>query len=110
MNTTFTKFFPFSASRSSGARVPGHNYVLGVTTSVPKESQETELVRRIEESLIRKIHTRDLADVDFLRPVPEGDEGLLRAFWPVVEASVVPAKLLVLTLERDRRTTTTLSA
>jgi hypothetical protein len=109
MKALCTKFFHFSASFSKGERVIGHNYVLGVTFSAQREDAERGLVEKIEASLVREMASRDLGDVGFLKGVAMEDETLLGAFWPRAEKALAPVVLESLSLERDRRTVTTLS-
>lgn len=105
-----TKYFNFSASFSRGAKVYGHNYLLGVTTAALDELSETGLESRIHQALIQKLESRDLGmHVDFLKGVEISDANLLKAFWPVIESAIRPVGLKRLTLQRDERTQTELN-
>ena len=107
---TLTKSYAFSASYSSGPRVIAHNYRLEATFDGLQEDAEPELDQKIQNTLIQKIHSRDLGkDVDFLRGKTLSDTILLGAFWPVLSQIVLPATLRSLTLERDARTRWTLT-
>ena len=109
MDAAFTKFFPFSASRESGGRVFGHNYVLGVTVDAPEEAVERRFVTAVEKDLIHQLESHDLGlDVAFLKGNETSDRELLRAFWPIVQKAAGPLKIRSLSLERDRWTLTTL--
>ncbi|HTL71073.1 MAG TPA: hypothetical protein VL404_07265 [Candidatus Eisenbacteria bacterium] len=111
MDAAFTKYFPFSASRESGGRVFGHNFVLGVTVDAPAEGEpERRFVSAVETGLISRLDSRDLGlDVDFLKGLPTADGPLLCAFWPIVEKAAAPLRLRALSLERDKRTLSTLT-
>jgi hypothetical protein len=108
MKTLFTKHFHFSASFSKGERVIGHNYVLGVTFPAQHEDAERVLVDKIE-ALVRPMESRDLGtDVEFFKGADIDDQTLLKIFWPLAERAIAPVSLESLSLERDRRTMTTL--
>lgn len=110
MKITFTKRFYFSASFSNGGRVYGHNYTLGVTTDAMDENFEIEFEKKIEDSLIKKLQTRDLGlDVDFLKGAHINDANLLKIFWGILKKEIQPAPLYSLSLERDGRTQTVMS-
>ena len=110
MKALFTKYFPFSASFFRGEKVIGHNYVLGVTFPAQREDAELLLVEKIEASLVREMASRDLGtDVGFLKGIALDDRALLDAIWPRAERAIAPVPLESLSLERDRRTITTLS-
>lgn len=109
MKSLFTKYFHFSASFSRGERVIGHNYVLGVTFPPQEEDAERALVEKIEASLLKEVASRDFADVAFLRGINPDDRALLEAFWPRAEKALAPVPLEALSLERDKRSVTTLS-
>lgn len=107
---TLTKSYDFSASYSSGDRVIAHNYRLTADFKNIPEALERDLDAKIQNVLIRKVHSRDLGqDVDFLRGISLSDTALLKAFWPLIATSAVPGKLLSLSLERDARTRWTLT-
>ncbi len=109
MKAFFTKKFHFSASFSRGEKVIGHNYVLGVTFPAQAEDAEPGLVDRLE-ALVRPMESRDLGTgVEFLKGVPIDDHSLLKTLWPLAERAIAPVPLESLSLERDRRTVTTLS-
>ena len=109
MDVQLTKYFSFSASRESGGRVFGHNFILGVTVDAAGEDAERRLVHSVETGLIRTLESRDLGlDVELLKGGPTSDAELLSAFRPVLEKAAAPQKLRRLTLERDKRTITTL--
>ena len=109
MSATFTKIFEFSASHSRDGRVLGHNYVLRFVFLASDVSVEEGLTEKIEIALIRKLHSRDLGDVDFLKHTAINDLALLRAFWPIALEATRPAQLHSLCLERDRVTQWTLT-
>ena len=110
MKATVTKIFEFSASHSQGGRVLGHNYVLRATFHAVEPSAENGLSEKIDNALIKKIHSRDLGEVDFLKNTPPEDLPLLRSFWVVITQATRPAQLESLRLERDRRTQWTLAS
>lgn len=103
MKTVLTKIFDFSASHSQDQKVFGHNYRLSVTVEDPDGSVEALIQPRVESTLIRHLHSRDLTQhVDFLKGMPITGPDLLRVFWPRVEDACRPARLLRLRLERDK--------
>ncbi len=107
---TLTKSYAFSASYSSGPRVVSHNYRLEAVFDGVLESQEPALDRKIQDGLIRKIHSQDLGQhVDFLRGKALSETVLLEAFWNFVSELVRPASLKALSIERDGRTRWTLT-
>ena len=109
MRYSFTKHFPFSASHESSGKIIGHNYVLGVTVAgAPGRTEEEALERGVRETLIGRLESRDLGlHVDFLKGKDITDENLLRAFADLL-SNHLKQTLVCLTLERDRRTVTTL--
>lgn len=105
-----SKRFPFSSSFSRDGKVYGYNYSLHLLTDAVSPAEESALEARISEELIRHIHSRDLSsDVDFLKGVAITDENLLKVFWGIVQKAIHPHRLRALTLERDSRTSLTLS-
>ena len=111
MVVTLTKTFQFSASFTDGDGVAGHNYTLRATFRAPDERVEEGLDEKVESSLIKKLHSKDLGEhVDFLKGVSLNDPNLLKTFWSVLEPAVRPAVLRSLSLERDRKTAWTLAA
>jgi hypothetical protein len=106
VRTVFTRYFPFSASRRSGPKILGHNYVLGVTVRPLSEAAEAALDAAVEESLMKHLRSRDLTDgVAFLAGQPSDDASLLEAFWRRLEPALAPVELLGLTLQREGRLT-----
>jgi hypothetical protein len=72
--------------------------------------EESALEAQVWEELIRHVHSRDLSSgVDFLKGVTITDENLLNVFWGIVQKAIHPHRLRALTLERDSRTSYTLS-
>ena len=111
MKTTVTKSFEFSASYSDAGKVFGHNYVLRATFHSQDATVEHGLSEKIENSLIQKMHSRDLGqDVEFLKNTPPNDLSRLRVFWGVIAEATRPAQLVSLCLERDRRTQWTIAS
>lgn len=105
-----SKRFPFSSSFSRDGKVFGYNYTLHLLTDVLSPEEESGLEDRVSQALIRHIHSRDLSSgVDFLKGVTITDENLLKAFWGIVQQAIDPHRLRALTLERDSRTSLTLS-
>ena len=101
----WTKIFHFSASFSKGTEVRGHNFTLAVTAEYAGGMDEAAAEKKIEDGLIRKIHSRDLSlHVDFLKNTEINDLNLLKAFLPIVSWEIAPLKLHSLALERDSRT------
>ncbi len=109
-NLSLTKSFEFSASYCLGNRVVAHNYRLEATFQNLLEPSAAELELKIQNTLIQKIHSRDLGqDVDFLRGVSLSEISLLKAFWPLIAKTVKPAVLTALSLESDSHTRWTLT-
>jgi len=105
MKILLTKIFYFSASHSQAGKIFGHNYALGVTTRVVDQDSERLLEEKVNGSLIRRIHSRDLGlHVDFLKEVAINDQNLLEVFWKILERDMRPLILLKLTLAKDERT------
>ncbi len=105
----WTKSFHFSASFVRDGRVYGHNFNLLVTLRHADGMDESAVEKTIEESLIQKIHSRDLSThVDFLKNIPITDLNLLTAFDKIISSLISPLKLHSLALERDSRTRFTL--
>ncbi len=110
MRSTLTKSYEFSASYSSGSRVKAHNYRLVATFENIPESLGPELDLKIQNTVIQKVHSRDLGlDVDFLQGVSLSDVSLLKAFWPLIVDAAKPVPLTALSLECDRHTRWTLT-
>jgi len=67
--------------------------------------------KKIEESLIKKLDSRDLGlHVDFLKGAALNDANLLRIFWGIIKKEIRPAALYSLSLERDGRTKTVMAS
>ena len=110
MKTTLTRHYPFSASFERGGRVIGHNYRLSVTVDCVDEAREALLDKRIHDTLISKVSSRDLTlHVDFLKDIPITDQSLLRTFWDLLEKELSDHKLHRLVLRRNDLVETTLS-
>ncbi|MBI4432027.1 MAG: hypothetical protein HY592_00895 [Candidatus Omnitrophica bacterium] len=108
---TLTKSFSFSASFARDGKIYGHNYTLEITIDHLSFPDETAMTERVEESLIKKLQSRDLGlHVDFLKGIEIDEKNLLARFWPIVEKAVSPARLYSATLRRDSRTQVTLHA
>jgi 6-pyruvoyl-tetrahydropterin synthase len=109
MKFEFAKSFYFSASFSREGKVFGHNYALTVSMDCPDEKRRFLIENKIQESLIQKIHSRDLGlHVDFLKGVELTEENLLKIFWSLIEKNIHPVILRSLSLEKDSRTKLTL--
>jgi 6-pyruvoyl-tetrahydropterin synthase len=110
MQVHLTKRFFFSASYSRAARVHAHNYTLGVTVTLPDEDyDESFLEARVRETLVDKVHSRDLGlHVDFLKGCSITELSLVTVFWGIVKKAVAPAELVSLTLEKDKTSQWTL--
>lgn len=105
-----SKRFPFSSSFSRDGKVYGYNYTLLIVTDAMTPEEESGLEARVSEGLIRRVHSRDLSSgVDFLKGVTITDENLLKVFWGRVQQAITPHRLRALTLERDGRTSLTIS-
>ena len=105
MKALWTKLFYFSASFSRGDKVYGHNYTLSVTVHFSETLSEDGVEKKINDSLIQKIHSRDLGlDVDFLRKTEITDFNLLKNFSKIISTAIKPAKLHSLSLDHDSRT------
>lgn len=110
VKAVFTKVFDFSASYSSGPKVLASNYRLAVTTRFLDDTGEALLEKKIRESLIQKIHSRDLSlHVDFLKGETLTEPRLVQIFWKKIEEAIAPEPLLALSLERDNQNKFTLS-
>lgn len=104
MKARLTRFFPFSASRTEGLTVLGHNYTLGVTVEASTPVEEAPLIRKVEDSLLSHVKSRDLSEgVEFLRGKETDDISLLREFWQRLEPAVKPLTLVRLSLAREGR-------
>ena len=111
MTSFLTKSYEFSASYSEADKVVGHNYVLRATFEACGDGTEETLDKKIQDALIKKIHSSDLGQhVDFLKNKQITDLSLLRSFWPLVAQAALPARLERLSLERDRTTQWALTA
>ena len=108
MQLELKKAFAFSACYTVGARALGRNYTLSITLPALDESQERDFERLVEQTLISKLHTRDIEQVSFLKGVPRNDADFLKVFWQVLSEPLAHYKPLRLELERDSRTRTTL--
>ena len=109
MDAELTKSFAFSASYRSGARSVGANYILSVSLPALDGAAEKEFEGAVQDSLISKLHARDLSEnVDFLRGAEMTDAGLLRAFWAVLAGPLAHHRVRRLALQRDARTVTIL--
>ncbi len=109
MKVTLTKTYAFSVCYSKGARMLGQNYRLRVTVDAIDEASEKDLDRRVHDSLISNIHTRDLADVPFLRDVQREDGALLHALSDRLGSVLKNHTLRQMILVRDERAETCLS-
>lgn len=110
MVLSLSKRFPFSSSFSRDGKVYGYNYVLHLVTDAMTPEEEKNFESRILDGLIGHVHSRDLSsNVDFLKGLTITDENLLKAFWGVIQREIKPHRLRSLTLERDSRTSLTLS-
>lgn len=110
MKAVLTKVFHFSASYEKNHKIFASNYRLGVTTSALDESDEADFEKKIQESLIQKIHSRDLGlHVDFLKSVAITETALLQIFSERIKNTIAPLPLFALSLERDDCSKITLS-
>ncbi len=110
MRSVFTKVFDFSASYESGGKILASNYRLAVTTRFLDEGGEARFEKKILESLIQKIHSRDLSlHVDFLKGEALTESRLIEIFWKRIEQAIAPEPLLELSLQRDNQNKFTLS-
>ena len=110
MALRLSKRFLFSSSFSRDDKVYGYNYTLHLVTDAMSPEDESALESRVQEGLIRHVHSRDLTiHVDFLKDVTITDENLLKVFWGILQKEIMPHYLRSLTLERDSRTSLTLS-
>ena len=111
MTSFLTKSYEFSASYSEVDKVVGHNYVLRATFETSGDDAGEALDKKIQDTLIKKIHSSDLGQhVDFLKNKKITDLTLLKTFWPLVAQAALPARLERLCLERDRTTQWALTA
>ena len=111
MKTTLTKYFRFSASYQDRHKITGHNYILGVTTQALSRDEELTLQAKVEEALIKKLDSKDFGlDVDFLKGVEISDQRLLEIFWGILEKTLLPKPLEVLSLQRNEATLVSLFA
>lgn len=95
--------FNFSVSFSNGGKVTGHNYSLAVTTDCLSDEEEKTFIRRINETLISKIHSRDLSLMNFLDGKPITERGLLEKFYKIIKTGAEPFEIHGLELQRDSR-------
>ena len=110
MKAVLTKVFHFSASYEKDHKIFASNYRLGVTTAALDESEEAVFEKKIQESLIQEIHSRDLSlHVDFLKGKRVTEHQLLQSFADRIKKEIAPWPLFSLSLERDERTKITLS-
>ena len=106
---TVTKLFRFSSSFERNEKIHGRNYTLGVVLEGLPEEAEERFEKNMDETLIRRVHSRDLGlHADFLKARDFTDSSLLEAFRPFVRQAAGPAKVRSLWLERDRQTRVTL--
>ncbi len=100
-----TKLFYFSASFSRKSEVHGYNYTLLVRVPFSEKTDENYIEKKIHDSIIQKIHSRDLGrDVDFLKKIKITELNLLRIFFKIIQREIKPNKLVELSLERGRGT------
>jgi len=110
MKAVLTKVFLFSASYEKDHKIFASNYRLDVTTVTLDELGEADFEKKIQESLIQKIHSRDLGlHVDFLKGVTITETALLQIFSERIKKTIAPLPLFGLSLERDNLSKITLS-
>ncbi len=106
-----TKLFYFSSSFVRGREIHGHNFILSVTVELTPKTNEARLEEKIQTSVIKPVHSRDLGmDVHFLKNIPITELNLLKVFSGIIKNEIKPEKLVRLDLERDKNTRFSLPA